>query len=207
MTATAHLVFNHDTCRMKLLIFIITLPLLLLASHDVEARKIRQSLKVTTMKEAKGKSGTKKDNDTVKGNDNYPSIEISLNYSDSIQFTLDGKDLLFHKRDLQFAYYDKGISSSRESFFLINRCPFNINGIAIRINYYDMQSRMLHSRDVTISCDIPVGETRKARHPHVGHATHLLLLPWQRTPTRRLSLQSDHTPPAPVHHLPSIISM
>ena len=61
MTATAHLVFNHDTCRMKLLIFIITLPLLLLASHDVEARKkIRQSLKVTTMKEAKGKSGTKK---------------------------------------------------------------------------------------------------------------------------------------------------
>ena len=34
MTATAHLVFNHDTCRMKLLIFIITLPLLLLASHE-----------------------------------------------------------------------------------------------------------------------------------------------------------------------------
>lgn len=165
MTATAHLVFNHDTCRMKLLIFIITLPLLLLASHDVEARKIRQSLKVTTMKEAKGKSGTKKDNDTVKGNDNYPSIEISLNDSDSIQFTLDGKDLLFHKRDLQFAGYDKGISSSRESFFLINRCPFNINGIAIRINYYDMQSRMLHSRDVTISCDIPAGETRKLDIP------------------------------------------
>ncbi len=59
MTATAHLVFNHDTCRMKLLIFIITLPLLLLASHDVEARKKDTSVSESDYHE--GSKGEKRD--------------------------------------------------------------------------------------------------------------------------------------------------
>lgn len=60
-----------------------------------------------------------------------------------------------------FSGYDKTLSSSIESMLITNELPVKIGKVSLRIVYLDMKGRMLHSRELVLTCDIPSGETRK----------------------------------------------
>lgn len=62
---------------------------------------------------------------------------------------------------IYLAGYDKPLRSTRESLFVTNRSDRDIDGLVIETEYRDMAGRQLHKRTVTISCDIPAGETRR----------------------------------------------
>lgn len=125
------------------------LSLMLLAGGLMEGRKIKNTLKIE--KEAKGKD---------EGKNNLKGILINLDgpVSDStVNDSLYQRELL----KVSFAGYDKEINSNTESFIIINPTDLTITGYEVRIDYLDLQDRMLHSRVVSKSCDVPPGETRK----------------------------------------------
>ena len=62
---------------------------------------------------------------------------------------------------IRFYGFDKTVGSSTESFFIINGTDSVLTRIGICITYLDMQGRQLHSRDISLDCDIPAGETRR----------------------------------------------
>lgn len=62
---------------------------------------------------------------------------------------------------VRFAGFDKEPNSSMESFMLQNPSGNTITGFEVRVDYLDMQGRMLHSRTIKESCDVPPGETRR----------------------------------------------
>ena len=66
------------------------------------------------------------------------------------------------KDSIRFSGFDKIAQSRMESFFITNNSSINIKEFRLRIDYTDMNDRMLHSRDITIETDLPAGETRKA---------------------------------------------
>ncbi len=66
------------------------------------------------------------------------------------------------KDSIRFSGFDKVARSRMESFFITNNSSINIKKFRLRIDYADMNGRMLHSRDITIETDLPSGETRKA---------------------------------------------
>jgi hypothetical protein len=59
--------------------------------------------------------------------------------------------------------YDKPLRSTRETLFATNRHSTNLLAITLDIIYYDMDGSMLHSRRLTLACDIPPGETRQLK--------------------------------------------
>lgn len=56
--------------------------------------------------------------------------------------------------------YDKPLRSTGESLFITNNTTDTIKSIGLLMNYYDNKQRQLHSREVTLNCVIPPGETR-----------------------------------------------
>lgn len=62
---------------------------------------------------------------------------------------------------INFAGYEKELSSNYESFIIINGSDACLTGFSLKIDYLDMKGRMIHSREVTESCDVPKGESRK----------------------------------------------
>lgn len=56
--------------------------------------------------------------------------------------------------------YDKPLRSTSESLFMTNNTTDTIKSIRLQMNYYDNKHRQLHSREVTLNCVIPPGETR-----------------------------------------------
>ena len=71
------------------------------------------------------------------------------------------EELKIELRKVSFAGYDKELNSSKESFILVNPTDERIVGYKVRIDYLDMQGRMLHSQTVESSCDVPPGESRR----------------------------------------------
>jgi hypothetical protein len=62
--------------------------------------------------------------------------------------------------------YDKPLRSRRETFFASNLDGGGrISRVAVTITYLDASGRMLHSRNVSVPCDIPEGETRNLSIP------------------------------------------
>ncbi|MBQ9076422.1 MAG: hypothetical protein IJY31_01055 [Muribaculaceae bacterium] len=57
--------------------------------------------------------------------------------------------------------FDKPLRSSRETFFVSNRCGRTVTSLTVRLVYYDMSGRQLHSSCVPVECNIPAGETRQ----------------------------------------------
>ena len=57
--------------------------------------------------------------------------------------------------------YDKPLRSNYETFFVTNRHSRTIVRITIDIDYIDMNGSQLHSRSVTVECEIPPGATRQ----------------------------------------------
>lgn len=130
-------------------LMILSLISLSLSPFQTEARKIKQSLKVIT------ESSDKKNGRRDKG------VRVFVNDEDTIRFNVKGKDHELVTRQISFTGYDKNINSSKESFHVVNNSGFRITGMQLQIIYEDMEGRMLHSRKVSIKCDIPHAETRK----------------------------------------------
>lgn len=62
---------------------------------------------------------------------------------------------------ITIADYDKPLRSNYETFFVTNRHSRTIVRITIDIDYIDMNGSELHSRSVTVECEIPPGATRQ----------------------------------------------
>lgn len=62
---------------------------------------------------------------------------------------------------ITIADYDKPLRSNYETFFVTNRHSRTIVRITVDIDYIDMNGSQLHSRSVTVECDIPPGTTRQ----------------------------------------------
>lgn len=62
---------------------------------------------------------------------------------------------------IRFYGFDKTVTSTVESFFIVNGLKDDIKGMEIQVTYFDMQGRQLHKRIVNIVCDIPAGETKR----------------------------------------------
>lgn len=56
--------------------------------------------------------------------------------------------------------YDKPLQATRETLCATNNTSRCIAGIVLEITYTDLSGRQIHRRRVTVSADIPPGETR-----------------------------------------------
>lgn len=59
--------------------------------------------------------------------------------------------------------YDKPLRTNRETVLITNSTSRRVGGVAVTLDYFDMQGRQLHSRTDTLPADIPAGETRMLR--------------------------------------------
>lgn len=60
-----------------------------------------------------------------------------------------------------YSGYDKPLNSSTESFFITNNTDRTMTGAALYIEYLTLDGRQLNKVFLTLSCDIPPGETRQ----------------------------------------------
>ncbi|MCH5229554.1 MAG: hypothetical protein J1F12_06120 [Muribaculaceae bacterium] len=134
---------------MKFVRFLITFLFLgiLLFEFPLEAKKIKNTLRVE-----------KEEKYVIKSSE-YKGHKINLN--DSVLGTLYDKELLSELRKVVFTGYEKEPNSKWESFLIVNPSERLITGFEIKIDYLDMNNRMLHSRNIRESCYVPKGETRK----------------------------------------------
>ena len=114
-----------------------------------EGKKIRHSLKIE--KETKEISTRREENPSGR--------KICL--ADTIGIIQEDKEMIEELKKVSFAGYDKEANSSQESFVLINASGVGITGYEVKIEYLDMQDRMLHSRTLKKRCDVPGGESRR----------------------------------------------
>ena len=129
---------------MKIRVVVIILTCILSGScfcQEGSSKKVKQSLKID-----KVNSKTLKENSTPEGK--------KIIISDTL---IDNNDLL----NISFKGYEKEIQSNQESFIIVNPTEKEIIGFEIKIDYLDMNGRMLHSRIVNESCEVPARESRK----------------------------------------------
>ena len=115
-----------------------------ICGFDISAKKIKQSLKIT-----KPKINTEKIT-------NLHIIEV--NFEDTTNLGEYGIDNI---EGVRFSGYDKEINSNLESFLMSNPTDRTLASYTVKIDYLDMQGRMIHSREVSGECEIPPGETRR----------------------------------------------
>lgn len=130
---------------------VLILTLTLIMAPDLAARKIKQTLKIKT--EKRDANVKISDNDSqqnwVTANEN-PIIILS-----------DGREVLFSPDSVSFAGYEKEANAKNETVLITNKSEATIYGVKFEIVYTDLQDRMLHSRTVTLPCNLPPRETRK----------------------------------------------
>ncbi|MDE5874059.1 MAG: hypothetical protein K2H15_00315, partial [Muribaculaceae bacterium] len=133
---------------------------------DGYARRVRQSLKVTSTSSS-SKGGKKKSDSQPKDSDTTAGVKWIKVTPDSCTLIPAGADstLLFDPKSVSFAGYDKQATSRTETFHVVNRSGAGLRKVKLRIIYKDMKGRMLHSRDVAAYCNVPPGETRKIDIP------------------------------------------
>lgn len=66
---------------------------------------------------------------------------------------------------VEFYGYEKTLRSTRETVFVTNRSARPTAALRFTVQYYDAQGRLLHSRVVNTSTEIPPGETRRVDFP------------------------------------------
>lgn len=115
--------------------------ILILCLGHSEAKKIKTSLKVG--KETKKVADKQKDR----------GLEVVL--SDSLT------DFSNQLKGISFSGYEKEYNSGKESFLIVNPTLYPVLGYKVKVDYLDMQDRMLHSRIIEEDCFVPSGETRK----------------------------------------------
>lgn len=77
------------------------------------------------------------------------------------EFTVVADSTTVSPDSITIADYDKPLRSNYETFFVTNRHSRTIVRITVDIDYIDMNGSQLHSRSVTVECDIPPGATRQ----------------------------------------------
>ena len=126
-----------------LILMVILIPFM------VEGTKVKNSFKI----EKEQKKGKNIEDGIPEGREVILSDTVVLTPEDS---------LIYHKLEtVSFAGYDKEANSVKESFILVNSSDHLISGFEVRIDYLDMQGRMLHSRIIKEKCFVPPGETRR----------------------------------------------
>ena len=133
--------------RVTVCLFLISLAF----PFNLDAKKIKNSFKIE--KETKG---TRFDSNLI----NLEDDEINL--TDSVILRDSGlTDVIEELLKCKFAGYDKELNSNIESFIIVNSGGRWIKGFKIRIDYLDMTDRMLHSRVISQSVEVPPGESRR----------------------------------------------
>lgn len=132
---------------MKGILSFILILSFLLPVIPMSAKKVKHNLKVETTQ--KGKSAS--DKGIHKGK------EIKVTEGNDVAENL--------MKDCSFSGYEKEVNANNESFLLVNNSKDKITGFKIKIDYLDMQGRMLHSREIEKGCEVPNGETRKIDVP------------------------------------------
>lgn len=135
---------------MNKFIFILTF-LAFIFYNPAEAKKIKSSLVIG--KETKAKESKERVNQ-------FNGIEFIL---DTVAGNSDSKEEFLYEelRQIHFAGYEKESNSSKETFLLVNPSPYTVTGFQTRVDYLDMQDRMLHSVVLKEAALVPAGETRK----------------------------------------------
>lgn len=112
-----------------------------------EGKKIKNSFRI----EKSQKKEVKKDN----------KVGLIINLTDSLSTDESVGKKTREMKGIKFAGYDKEVGSNLESFIIVNTTKHDLTGFRVRIDYEDMQGRMLHSREVEEVCYVPKGETRR----------------------------------------------
>lgn len=113
---------------------------------EVNAQTVRQKLKIL------------KENPDKKTRPAYTMIPHGKN---SMIISEEGTEITFIPDSVGFLGYDKQLTSTKESLFIVNKTGIALEGVKFVLKYSDMSGRMLHSRTVTIHNHIPPMETRK----------------------------------------------
>ncbi|MBD5357630.1 MAG: hypothetical protein HDR88_11605 [Bacteroides sp.] len=121
-----------------------------LIPQELTARKIKQSLKINKEKYA---TTTNKDNTIPKNRE--------LSAEESSYLWIGKEQVLFSPDSISFAGYEKEVNANNEAFLVVNNNDVTLTGIKIKIVYYDLKNRMLHSRTLIEDCIVPPHETRK----------------------------------------------
>ena len=133
--------------RFSLSLFAMVFAMILFClSESSHARKIktRHSIPKETRKSSAIESAAVSETVTV------PLVADSLAFCDSI------------RPAVRFYGFDKTITSTQESFFISNGLDNTIKNLELVITYTDMKGRQLHKRTVSLECEIPSGETKRA---------------------------------------------
>ena len=125
-------------------LFLITVALTLSYNLDISAKRVKNSFSIS-------KSNSKKKEIKEK----FSGIGISL--IDSISIASSGIEGI---ERVHFSGYEKEANSNMESFILTNTTDRDIFGFEVRIDYMDMQDRMLHSRVLKEELRVPPKESR-----------------------------------------------
>lgn len=128
--------------------YIAILLLFLSFSTFSEARKVKQSLKVTKEKTSHKETEAEK-------------YGVELPANEATTTLHNGRQVLFCPDSISFSGYEKEANANTESFLVSNNSYAPLSAIKIKIIYSDLQDRMLHTRTLTQPCFIPSGETRK----------------------------------------------
>ncbi len=120
---------------------------------QTEAKKIRKVFK-TDRKSAASSSRE----------DSYPGLKVEASEK-SFRASWKGNEFSFCPDSVSFSGYDKNISSPKEAFLITNGSTASLQAVSLRIDYFDMNGLMLHSRTYSAECLVPPGETRKIDIP------------------------------------------
>ena len=123
----------------------IWIALFMFLAQPGEAKKIKNSFAI----EKEARTNKKKPTPSLKGR-NIVLKDTTVN-----------NDLKTSMANIGFSGYDKEINSSQESFLVTNPTLYTLTGFEIKIEYYDMKDRLLHSKIVKESCEIPPHESRR----------------------------------------------
>lgn len=81
--------------------------------------------------------------------------------SDSLSDLKESDGIFQELNKISFVGFDKESGSNFESFIIKNEGTQRLRGFKVRVDYLDLQGRMLHSRTVEDTCLVPAGETRR----------------------------------------------
>lgn len=125
---------------------LLSLSIFVLITLPIGAKKIKNSFYIG--KETKLKNNTPKNL--------FSGRNIVL--TDTLHYSEEGIKSLY---SVKFSGYDKEVNSYLESFIITNPSEFTITGYEVRIDYLDLQDRLLHSKNVKELCEIPPKESRR----------------------------------------------
>ena len=66
---------------------------------------------------------------------------------------------------LRLSGYDKPATATREAMHITNLTGRHLASVTLTLRYLDMEGRTLHTRDITLTCDIPACDTSLVTWP------------------------------------------